>query len=86
MLHHACSDFKSNLPITPLTTSRTFSCKTYDAGADTNPLRVLAVDQSVDCDSDSYKLMLFYAIVMVVLFPGKYRDGRRFPRSLSPVP
>ena len=62
------------LPAISLTISRTFQCYTYDAGDDTQ-LRVLAVDQSIDCDTDYYKAMFFYAVLMTALFPGEYRAG-----------
>ena len=57
------------LPAISLTISRTFRCNVYDEDESTE-IKVLLVDQSVDCDSSDYQLIFFYAIIMVVLFPG----------------
>ena len=56
------------LPAISLTISRTFRCDTYDENESTE-IRRLSVDQSVDCESSYYKLMFFYALVMVAIFP-----------------
>ena len=57
------------LPAISLTISRTFRCNVYDEDESTE-IKVLLVDQSVDCDSSDYQLIFVYAIIMVVLFPG----------------
>mmetsp|Transcript_103779 Transcript_103779/g.298705 ORF Transcript_103779/g.298705 Transcript_103779/m.298705 type:complete len:457 (-) Transcript_103779:141-1511(-) len=56
------------LPAISLTISRTFRCNVYDEDESTE-IKVLLVDQSVDCDSSDYQLIFVYAIIMVVLFP-----------------
>ena len=45
------------------------SCKEYDAGDEGTKLLLLA-DHSVDCNSDSYKTMRVYAIIMIIVIDG----------------
>ena len=60
------------LPAISIIISRCFKCVTYDRGESTE-IKVLAVDHSMDCESDHYYFVLVYGCFMVALFPGEYR-------------
>ena len=44
---------------------QTFRCQTYDNG----DVRLLEMDLEIECTSPEYKLMLFYAIIMCLVYP-----------------
>mmetsp|Transcript_107658 Transcript_107658/g.313166 ORF Transcript_107658/g.313166 Transcript_107658/m.313166 type:complete len:142 (-) Transcript_107658:129-554(-) len=56
------------LPIIARKICQSFRCTSYDMG-DEDPLSLLIADVSIDCQTDEYWAMFFFACLMVLVYP-----------------